>query len=325
MKAIRYHEIGSPDVLRWEDIESPTPQTGEVLIAVRAAGVNFADTERRRGLYDATAPLPRILGSEAAGRVSAVGPGVDASWIGRRVVALTSATYAEFATARADALSPLPDGMSFETAASVPVQGLTAFHLVHTVGKVERGHWVLVHAAAGGVGTLAVQLAKARGAHVIGTVSSEAKAARARELGADAVIRYDRADVAVEIARITNGRGVDLVLDAVGAATWHGSLASLAPFGHLIIYGSASGDAPRVDIDKDLFPRSLKVSGYWLRSPHPPELQRAAMTTLLDDIAAGRLRATTELQLPLEQAAEAHRRLEARTTIGKVILIAGAD
>ncbi|WP_394833546.1 quinone oxidoreductase [Pendulispora rubella] len=318
MKAIRYHQIGDPTVLRWEDAETPVAGPGEVLIAVRAAGVNFADTERRRGLYDAAAPLPRILGSEAAGVVHAVGPGVDAAWVGRRVVALTPASYAEFTKANLDVVSALPDNVSFETAASIPVQGLTAYHLVHTAGRVTKGQWVLVHSAAGGVGLLATQLVKALGGKVVGTVSTEAKAGQALEAGADAVLRYDQ--VGSEVPRITEGRGVDLVLDAVGADTWRASLDSLAPFGHLILYGSASGDVPKLNVDAELMPRSLKVSAYWLRSPHPKELQQRAMASLLDEVAAGRLRITIGLQLPVTEAVEAHRRLESRATVGKVVL-----
>ncbi|WP_394844005.1 quinone oxidoreductase [Pendulispora brunnea] len=318
MKAIRYHQIGDPTVLRWEDAETPAPGAGEVLIAVRAAGVNFADTERRRGLYDAAAPLPRILGSEAAGVVHSVGPGVDAAWVGRRVVAFTPACYAEFTKASLDVVFPLPDNVSFEMAASIPVQGLTAYHLVNTAGRVAKGQWVLVHSAAGGVGLLATQMVKALGGKVIGTVSTDAKAAQARDAGADAVLRYDQ--VEGEVPRITEGHGVDLVLDAVGADTWRASLKSLAPFGHLILYGSASGEVPKLDVDAELMPRSLKVSAYWLRSPHPAELQQRAMSSLLEDVAAGRLRITIGLQLPLTEAVEAHRRLESRATVGKVVL-----
>ncbi|WNG40810.1 quinone oxidoreductase [Archangium violaceum] len=319
MKAIRYHQTGGPEVLRLEDVPEPELGSGEVRIQVHAAGVNFADTERRRGLYDAQVPLPRILGSEAAGVVSAVGPGVDDALLGRRVVTLTTSTYAEFVKAPASGLVVLPDTVSFEVAAAVPVQGLTAYHLLHTVTQVRDGQSVLVHAAAGGVGVLAVQLAKALGARVFGTVSSEAKARLVQELGVDEVIRYDREDVVAEVHRRTGGRGVDLVLDAVGASTWEASLRVLAPFGHAVSYGSASGPAPAVDVEA-LFEKSLKVSAYWMHTPHPPGAHHRALESLIRDVADGKLRVLIGLKLPLAEAVEAHRRLEGRETVGKVVL-----
>ncbi|NNB93461.1 quinone oxidoreductase [Corallococcus exiguus] len=323
MKAIRYHQVGGPEVLRWEDAPEPVPGPGQVLVRVHAAGVNFADTERRRGLYDAQAPLPRILGSEAAGVVRAVGPGVDASWVGRRVVALTKEAYAEAALAPVEELLVLPPEVSFEEAAALLVQGLTAYHVVHTVGRVEAGQTVLIHAAAGGVGLLAVQLAKAAGARVIGTVSGEAKAKLARDVGADAVIRYDQEDVAASVRELTQGRGVERVLDSVGASTWQASLDALAPFGHLVSYGNASGHPPHVEVES-LYAKSLTVGAYWLRTPTPPEVQRKAREALLAEVVAKRLRIVVGLALPLARAEEAHRQLEGRGTVGKVVLL-GSD
>ncbi|RKH70440.1 quinone oxidoreductase family protein [Corallococcus aberystwythensis] len=319
MKAIRYHQLGGPEVLRWEDAPEPVPGPGEVLLRVHAAGVNFADTERRRGLYDAQVPLPRILGSEAAGVVRAVGPGVDAAWVGRRVVALTKEAYAEAALAPVEELLVLPPEVSFAEAAALLVQGLTAYHVVHTVGRVEAGQTVLVHAAAGGVGLLAVQLAKAAGARVIGTVSGEAKAKLARDVGADAVIRYDQEDVAASVRELTQGRGVERVLDSVGASTWKASMDALAPFGHLVSYGNASGHPPHVEVES-LYAKSLTVGAYWLRTPTPPDVQRRAREALLAEVVAKRLRIVVGLALPLSRAEEAHRQLEGRNTVGKVVL-----
>lgn len=319
MKAIRYHEVGGPEVLRLEDVPEPEPGPGEVRIQVRAAGVNFADTERRRGLYDAQVPLPRILGSEAAGVVESVGPGVDPKWVGRRVVALARMSYAQRVTAPVKELLELPEQVSFEEAAGLLVQGLTAWHLVHTMGRLSKGQSVLIHAAAGGVGLLAVQLAKAVGARVIGTVSNEAKARLAKELGADDVILYGREDVAARVKALTEGRGVDLVLDSVGATTWEASLESLASFGHLVSYGNASGNPPPVDVES-LYAKSAKVSAYWLHTPHPPELQRQAREALGAELAAGRLQVRLGLVVDWREAAEAHRQLESRGTVGKVVL-----
>jgi NADPH2:quinone reductase len=319
MKAIRYHEVGGPEVLRLEDVPEPVPSPGEVRIQVRAAGVNFADTERRRGLYDAQVPLPRILGSEAAGVVESVGPGVDRKWLGRRVVALARSSYAQLTTAPERELLELPGNVSFEEAAGLLVQGLTAWHLVHTMGRLSAGQSVLIHAAAGGVGLLAVQLAKAVDARVMGTVSSEAKAKLARELGADEVILYGREDVAERVKALTGGRGVELVLDSVGASTWQASLDALAPFGHLVSYGNASGNPPPLDVES-LYAKSAKVSAYWLHTPHPPELQRQAREALGAQLAAGRLQVKLGLVVDLSEAAEAHRQLETRGTMGKVVL-----
>ncbi|HEX8697422.1 MAG TPA: quinone oxidoreductase [Myxococcaceae bacterium] len=319
MRAIRYHQTGGPEVLRLEEVPEPEPGPGEVLLRVHAAGVNFADTERRRGLYDAQVPLPRILGSEAAGVVSAVGPGVDASLVGRRVVALVKSSYAELVQAPASGLVFLPDSVSFEVAAAVPVQGLTAYHLLHTVSHVQEGQSVLIHAAAGGVGVLAVQLARAAGARVFGTVSSASKAQLLQEFGVEEVIRYDHEDVVAEVHRRTGGRGVELVLDAVGASTWAASLQVLAPFGHLVSYGSASGSPPPVDVEA-LFAKSLKVSAYWLHTPHSPGLHHWALSSLIQRVSSGSLRILVGLKLPLAEAAEAHRRLESRETVGKVVL-----
>lgn len=319
MKAIRYHQVGGPEVLRLEEVPEPVPGPGEVRIRVRAAGVNFADTERRRGLYDASVPLPRILGSEAAGVVESVGPGVDTAWLGRRVVALTTRSYAELATAPEQELLVLPERVSFEEGAGLLVQGLTAWHLIHTMGHLSSGQSVLIHAAAGGVGLLAVQLAKAVGARVLGTVSTQEKARLAKELGADDVILYSEGNVAGQVRTLTGGRGVDLVLDSVGANTWQSSLDSLAVFGHLVSYGSASGSPPRVDVEF-LYEKSLKVSAYWLRTAHPPELQRHAREALRAELAEGRLQVRTGLVLNLAEAAEAHRQLEGRGTVGKVVL-----
>ncbi|MFP2906239.1 quinone oxidoreductase family protein [Pyxidicoccus sp. 3LFB2] len=319
MKAIRYHQVGGPEVLRLEDVPEPVAGPGAVRIRVRAAGVNFADTERRRGLYDSKVPLPRILGSEASGVVDSVGAGVDASWVGRRVVTLAKQSYAELVTAPEQELLPLPEHVSFEEGAGLLVQGLTAWHLVHTVGRLGAGQSVLIHAAAGGVGLLAIQLAKAVGARVLGTVSTEAKARLAREVGADGIILYGQGDVAERARALTEGQGVELVLDSVGASTWKSSLDSLAPFGHLVSYGTASGAPPLVDV-ASLYEKSLKVSAYWLHTRHPPALQRHAREALGREMAEGRLQVRAGLALDLADAAKAHRQLEGRQTAGKVVL-----
>ncbi|RKI17595.1 quinone oxidoreductase, partial [Corallococcus praedator] len=232
----------------------------------------------------------------------------------------TKESYAEFARASVDELLELPPEVSFAQAAALLVQGLTAYHVVHTVGRVEAGQTVLVHAAAGGVGLLAVQLVKAAGARVIGTVSGEAKAKLARDVGADEIVRYDQEDVAARVLALTQGRGVERVLDSVGASTWQASVDALAPFGHLVSYGNASGPPPHVEVES-LYAKSLTVSAYWLRTPTPPEVQRRAREALLAQVVAKRLRVVVGLTLPLAQAEEAHRKLEGRDTVGKVVLV----
>ncbi|WP_342377492.1 quinone oxidoreductase [Myxococcus stipitatus] len=320
MKAIRYHAVGGPEVLRLEDVEDPTPGPGEVRIRVKAAGVNFADTERRRGHYDAAVPLPRILGSEAAGVVDQVGPGVDSRWVGRRVVAMAPRSYAEFMTAPAEELLELPAHVTFEEGAGLLVQGLTAWHLIHTSARLERGQKVLIHAAAGGVGLLTIQLAKQLGATVLGTVSNEAKARLAKEAGADEVFIYGGArSVSDWVRDITGGTGVEVVLDSVGASTWASSLESLAPFGHLVAFGSASGEPPPVAVES-LYAKSIKVSAYWLRTQHPEALQRRARQALGELLSTGALKVKLGLVVDLSDAARAHRELETRATVGKVVL-----
>jgi NADPH2:quinone reductase len=373
MKALRYHAVGGPEVLRLDDVPEPTPGAGEARVRVHVAGVNFADTERRRGLYDAAQPLPRTLGSEAAGVVDAVGEGVDAGLVGRRVVLWGTRCCAEWTCARAEALWPVPAGVSLAQAAALPVQGLTAWHLLHTVGRVAVGDAVLVHAAAGGVGTLLVQQAKAAGARVLAVVGSAEKAALVASLGADVVLRSDlllraesagpraptsdatqpgvptaavaraqpslaaaalpasRASAALSdatqgaalvdaVRAATGGRGVQLALDSVGRATWEASVRALAPFGHAVSYGSASGAPGPVDVDAQLFAHSLKVSAYWLMTEHAAGAHASAMQALLAQVAAGTLRPVLGLELPLAAAAEAHRQLEGRQTVGKVLL-----
>ncbi|HEU4535515.1 MAG TPA: zinc-binding dehydrogenase, partial [Polyangiaceae bacterium] len=264
MRALQFHAPGPPDVLCVEEVPVPRPGPGELLVRVGAAGLNFADTERRRGSYDPPSSYPYRLGSEAAGVVVAVGEGADVALLGQRVVALGKGCCAEYALADAAAAAPLPDDVDDVTAAALPVQGLTALHMLGMGPPLGPGHAVLVHSAAGGVGTLLVQLAYARGADVIAAVSTEAKAELARALGARVALLYGAGDFSADVRRLRDGRGVDVVYDAVGRATFAQSLASLAPFGRLILYGSASGHAPALDPEV-LFERSLTLSAYWLR------------------------------------------------------------
>ena len=219
MKAIVFESLGGPEVMKLAEVPRPEVKPGTVLIKVHAAGINFADTLFRQGQYMMQPQFPETPGFEAAGEIEAVGAGVPNLKPGQRVAALGSKMYAEYALAPAPQVIPIPDSISFEHGAAFPIQVLTAWHMLHTSHKTGPGQTVLVHSAAGGVGVVAVQIAKAAGARVIGTVSSDSKAALAKEYGADDVINYATADFAVEANRLTGGRGVDLILDAVGATT----------------------------------------------------------------------------------------------------------
>lgn len=321
MRAIVMHAVGGPEVLELREVPTPRPGPGDVLVEVHAGGVNFADTERRRARYRPT-PLPWILGSEAAGVVAETAPGVDPAWRGRRVAfyaapPATSGTYAEFATCPAEALWPLPDALDFVTAAAIPAQGLTAHLLVHRAARVRPEQVVLVHAAAGGVGLLAVQLMRRIGARVLGTVSSDEKAGAVREAGGEP-LRYGD-DLVERVRALTDGRGVDLVLDSVGLPTQAASLAVLAPFGELVHFGDAGGFPAPVDPD-DLYARSIKVSAFGLDVRHDPAAALRARRELVEWAADGSLRFRIGGTFPLAEAAEAHRRIESRSTIGKLVL-----
>jgi NADPH:quinone reductase len=323
VNAIVVREFGPPEVLRLEPWAGATPGVGQVEIAISYAGVNFTDTEGRRGLSKAVA-LPWIPGIEAAGTVTAVGADVSPSYRGARVAVAAphteqDGTYATKVLAPVSRVYQVPAALSLETAAALPVQGLTAYHLVHTMGAVERGQTVLVHAAAGGVGHLAVQLARHAGARVLGTTSQAAKVATIAAAGAEPFV-LDPAMLWVESIRsATQGRGVDLVLDGVGARTQAGGISLLAPWGHFVHFGEASGPAASI-APEALYERSLRVSAYWLWAPHGIATMSQAAETLFALAAAGTIRVHIDAIFPLAEAAEAHRRLEARATVGKLLL-----
>ena len=292
----------------------------KVLVRIHAIGVNFADTLLRRGSYLAQPKLPETPGFEAAGVIVEAGVDTGGNLVGQRVVVLGERCYAEYVTASPSQLIKLPENVSFEDGAAFPVQALTAYHMLYTIDHVAPGLTVLVHAAAGGVGLLAVQMAKLGGARVLGTVSSMEKARYVKDAGADEIILYTQTDFAERVAQLTQQRGVDIVLDSVGKETMNGSLASLAPFGHLISFGGASGRPDPVDIGS-LYARSLKVSAFWLFTvSRTPEIAQRGVRQVLDWMSTGKIRLRIGLKLPLGQAAEAHRRMEARQTTGKVLL-----
>jgi NADPH2:quinone reductase len=322
MKAIVFEETGGPEVLALSDLPRPEPRPGMVLVKIHAIGVNFADTLFRQGTYAVAPKLPDTPGLEAAGVIEAVGGGVTDLRAGARVAVFASKTYAEHCLAHAAQVVPLPDSVSFADGAAFLIQGLTAYHLLHTADTTGPGRTVLVHSAAGGVGLLAVQLAKVAGARVLATVSSDAKAALVRSSGADAVINYATENFADEALRLTTGRGVDIVLDAVGKPTFEEGLRCLAPFGHLILYGRAGGPPDPLNVFT-LFPRSLKVSGFMLPTITRgfPDKMRESADRCFALMREGRLRLHIGKTFPLAQAADAHRFLESRASTGKLILI----
>ena len=320
MRAIRVHEYGGPEVLQLEEVTLPEPGGGEALVTVEAAGVNFIDVYHRTGLYPGA--LPFTPGMEAAGVVEAVGPGVYEVEVGDRVAyAMERGSYAERAVVPAWKLVRLPEGLDAEAGAAAMLQGMTAHYLTRSTYPLAGGETALVHAAAGGVGLLLVQMAARIGATVIGTVSTEEKARLAREAGADAVILYTEGDFAEEALRLTDGRGVHVVYDSVGQATFDQSLACLRPRGLLALFGQSSGPVPPID------PSVLATGGsLFLTRPGLAHyaadrgelLERAG--DVLHWVATGELRLRIDRTYPLSEAAEAHRALEGRQTAGKVLL-----
>jgi NADPH:quinone reductase len=321
MKAIRIHEHGGPEVLRYEEVADPEPAGGNAIVRVAAAGVNFIDVYHRTGLYPQK--LPVTLGQEGGGVVVSVGDDVTTIKAGDRVAwAGGPGSYAEMVSVPVANLVKIPKGVDDDVAAAVMLQGMTAHYLATATYPIRKGDTVLVHAAAGGVGLLLTQIAKMRGARVIGTTSSDEKAARARAAGADYVIRYAKRDVAAEVRKITGDRGVDVVYDAVGQATWNASIDSLRPRGMMVSYGNASGPV------KPFAPLLLSSKGS-LFLTRPTLVNYIATREELDAraqdlftwIGEGRLNVHIDRRVPLADAADAHRALEGRETIGKVLLI----
>lgn len=316
--AIVAQQAGGPEVLAYTEVERPEPGPGQLLVKVAAAGVNFIDTYKRGGVYKV--PYPVIPGGEAAGTVEAVGDGVTAFAAGHRVATAEGINcYAEYALVDEDKALPVPAGLDDFTAAALPLQGMTAHYLMNSTFKVEPGHTVLLHAGAGGVGLLLIQLLKARGAEVITTVSTDEKEQLARGAGADHVLRYD--GFAARVREITGGTGADVVFDGVGKDTFDGSLEALRVRGMLVLFGAASGPVPPVD------PQRLNAGGslFLTRPTMGHYLRDAAERRWRSDevfaaAADGSLKVRIGARYPLSQAAQAHRDLEGRKTTGKVLL-----
>ena len=321
MKVVRIHAFGGPEVLSYEDVALAEPGAGQARVKNEAIGVNYTDIYQRSGLYPGQ--LPATLGQEAAGVVDAVGPGVTEIQVGQRVAYISQpGAYAEFAVVPASALVPIPDGVETRTAAAVMLQGMTAHYLAKSTYPLKKGETALVHAAAGGVGQLLVQIAKRQGARVIGTVSTQEKARLAQEAGADEIIFYTQTNFAQETRRLTDGVGAHVVYDSVGKTTFEGSLDSLRLRGYLVLFGQSSGPVPPLD------PQVLNRKGslYLTR----PTLVNYIATReellwrsgeLFRWIMDGDLKVRIDRTFPLSAAAEAHRYMEERQAKGKVLLI----
>ncbi|MHC6593560.1 quinone oxidoreductase family protein [Arthrobacter sp. C152] len=317
--AIVARQAGGPEVLEYTEVERPVPGPGQLLFRVGAAGVNFIDTYKRSGTY--TVPYPFIPGSEAAGTVEAVGEGVTGFTVGDRLATAEGVScYADYALVDEEAALPVPKGLDVFTAAALPLQGITAHYLINSTFKVEPGHTVLLHAGAGGVGLLLIQLLKAKGARVITTVSNDEKKALALEAGADHVVRYE--GFPHHVREMTGGTGVDVVYDGVGRNTFDGSLAALRVRGMLVLFGAASGPVPPFD------PQRLNAAGsvFLTRPTMGHYLRDAAERRWRSDevfaaAANGSLKVRIGARYPLSQAAQAHRDLEGRKTTGKVLLV----
>jgi NADPH2:quinone reductase len=321
MKAVRVHQYGGPEVLTYEDVPVPEPKAGEARVKIEASGVNYIDIYQRTGLYPLKTPF--TLGTEGAGIVDAVGPDVAEVKKGDRVAyAMIPGSYAEYVVVPAARLVPLPSNIDARSAAALMLQGMTAHYLTHSTYALKKDDTALIHAAAGGVGLLLIQIAKQRDATVIGTVSTEAKASLAKEAGADRLILYTQSDFLAEVKKFTAGRGVDVVYDSVGQTTFEKSLDCLKPRGYMVLFGQSSGPVSAFD------PGKLAAKGsLFLTRPSLAHytLDRAALLERANDVfdwtASGKLKLRIEQTLPLKEAAEAHRQLEGRKTTGKLVLL----
>jgi len=320
MKAIRIHETGGTEKLVYEDIPKPLPDPGQVLVKIHSIGINFIDVYFRSGLYKS--PLPFVPGMEAAGTVEALGENVIDPKPGDRVAyAGVIGAYAEYALVPARQLIRMPDGIDFETAAAAMLQGMTAHYLTYSSFPLRKGETILLHAAAGGVGLLLIQMAKKIGARVIGTVSSEKKAELARSAGADHIILYTQSDFEKEVKAITSGAGVDVVYDSVGQATFEKSLNCLRRRGMMVLFGQSSGPVPPMDPNilnpKGSLYLTRPALGHYTASRD--ELSWRA-GDVLNWISDGSLKIRIDRTYPLREVAQAHQALEARKTAGKILL-----
>jgi NADPH:quinone reductase-like Zn-dependent oxidoreductase len=336
MRQIWITRVGGPEVLQVREAPDPQPKSGEVRVRVRAAGVNFADTMARVGVYSDAPKIPCVVGYEVAGTVDAVGAGVPASRIGEKVLALTPfGGYSDLLCVPAAQAMPFPGRLSFSEAASIPIVWLTAWHMLVSLGNLQKGQRVLVHAAAGGVGTAAIQIARRLGAVTIGT-ASPGKHGRLRELGLDHAIDYRSQDFEAEVRRITEGKGVHVALDSVGGRSFRKSYRSLAPIGKLMMFGASSATRETRNLGAALgmvagmpifFPLAMMQANkavFGVNMGHlwdHVELLTGYLREILRGFEAGEFRTVLDVEVPFAEAPRAHRRLAARENFGKVVLV----
>lgn len=319
MKAVRIHEFGDLDVLKWDDIDRPTPRPSQVLIQVDSAGVNYADLMRRQGGYPGP-DLPSTLGLEAAGTIVEIGNDVSGLAIGQKVMGMGPQGNAEYVAVNSNFVFPYPDQLDPIEAGGMPIVFLTAYHILKTRGGLQEGNTVLIQAGASGVGTVATQLAKAWGAKVITTASSEGKLELSKSLGSDITINYSEKDFESEINNITEGKGVDLVLECVGGEVLEKSVRCLSSYGRLVSYGNASG-VPANLPSTDITSANRTVIGFSMgRSPVGSLDHQSAMEELFPMITNGKVKLIVDSVLPMSNVADAHKHLANRGTLGKVIL-----
>lgn len=323
MKSVRFHQTGGPHVLIVEDVAEPAPGPGEILIRIEAIGVNFADVLRRRGdAYPEASPTPFTLGGEVAGTVEVLGEGVSGPAVGTAVFATPGqGGYAQYIVVPAERVIALPEGIDAAQATTLVVQGLTAALSLRDAGRLAPGERVLIEAAAGGVGTFAVQLAKLYGAgQVIAATSSAEKQAVALSLGADVAIDYTHSGWADHVREATDGHGADLVLEMVGGPTLGRALDTMSPFGRMVVYGLASGETALVDPQR-LVNLNQTVTGFYIRGYFErPQLIERTLAEIVGFVQTGQLKLQVGARIPLTEAAEAHRQLEGRQTTGKIVL-----
>jgi len=325
MKVVQIPRTGGPEVFEVVEVETPRPSRGQVLVRAGAISVNFADVMVRQGTYMAMPPLPAIPGMELAGFVEDLGEAVTGLERGQRVVVFGQSCYAEYVVAPAPHVFPIPDSVGLEKAAALPVNYLTAFHMMHTMGHLKAGQTVLTHAAAGGVGTAVIQLGRIAGFTVIGLASSDEKCAYARGQGIDHVINTGSENVVERVKQITSGKGVDLILNAVAGDTFAKDFEMLAPLGQIIWFGMADGP-PKANLTRHLavdFAKGVGVRVFhlWFSLGQPyPALLRESFDIVLGYLADRRIRPHIHERLPLAEAARAHTLLESRRVMGKLIL-----
>jgi NADPH:quinone reductase len=321
MKAIQFDRLGGAEVMELREVPKPAPKPGTIVVKNHVIAINFGDTLFLHGEYLVKPAFPDTPGMEAAGVVDSVAPDVKDIAPGARVAYIGMGAYAEYTRIRRSRAIPLPDFMDFEQGAAFPIAVLTAWHLLHTCHRTTADQTVIVHSAAGGVGIAAVQIAKAAGARVIGTVSSDEKIAFVRKFGADEVINYATRDFAQEAMRLTGGRGVDLILDAVGKPTVVKGLGCLAPFGHLIVYGRAGGIPDPVN-PLVLFGKALRLSGFAVPMVYAMhEIHRRGVDDVYRLAREGKLTVPIGRKFALADAAEAIRYLQSRRSVGKLLLL----